>query len=102
MLSFFKRFFKQKPLITKQDILKVSLPPHIGIIMDGNGRWARRKGLPRAAGHRAGAETLRTVVETCIDLGYSLFNGICFFHRELEKTGRRSKCIDGAFSRIYR
>lgn len=37
--------------------------------MDGNGRWAKGKGLPRVAGHRAGAEALRTVVETCIDLG---------------------------------
>jgi len=69
MLPFFKRFSRQLPEITKQDILKASLPSHIGIIMDGNGRWAKGKGLPRVAGHRAGAETLRTVVETCIDLG---------------------------------
>jgi undecaprenyl diphosphate synthase len=44
-------------------------PAHIAIIMDGNGRWARRKSLPRAAGHRAGVEAVRTTVETCTRLG---------------------------------
>ncbi|KAB2954679.1 isoprenyl transferase [Heliorestis acidaminivorans] len=44
------------------------LPRHIAIIMDGNGRWANRRGLPRAAGHRAGVESLRRVLETCEDL----------------------------------
>src|SRR5258706_4859503 len=42
---------------------------HIGIIMDGNGRWARRRGLPRLAGHRAGATAVRKVVEAAPDLG---------------------------------
>jgi undecaprenyl diphosphate synthase len=45
------------------------LPAHIAIIMDGNGRWARRRGLPRAAGHKAGMESVRTVVETCRQIG---------------------------------
>ncbi len=45
------------------------LPAHIAIIMDGNGRWARRRGLPRAAGHKAGVEPVRTTVETCTRLG---------------------------------
>ncbi|HWP44864.1 MAG TPA: undecaprenyl diphosphate synthase family protein, partial [Blastocatellia bacterium] len=39
------------------------LPAHIAIIMDGNGRWAARRSLPRVAGHRAGAESVRTTVE---------------------------------------
>jgi undecaprenyl diphosphate synthase len=45
------------------------LPAHIAVIMDGNGRWARRRGLPRAAGHKAGMESVRTIVETCSQLG---------------------------------
>ena len=45
------------------------LPAHIAIIMDGNGRWARRRNLPRAAGHRAGIESVRSTVETCSRLG---------------------------------
>src|SRR6516165_7688629 len=46
-----------------------SLPAHIAIIMDGNGRWARRRGLPRVAGHRAGINAVREVVEGSAELG---------------------------------
>ena len=45
------------------------VPAHIAIIMDGNGRWARRRGLPRAAGHKAGVEPVRTAVETSSRIG---------------------------------
>jgi undecaprenyl diphosphate synthase len=45
------------------------LPAHIAIIMDGNGRWARRKGLVRAAGHKAGMRSVRTVIEACVQMG---------------------------------
>ena len=45
------------------------IPQHVAIIMDGNGRWAREKGLPRREGHRAGAESVREVVEACEKLG---------------------------------
>ena len=44
-------------------------PFHVAIIMDGNGRWATRRGLPRTAGHKAGGEALRRVCETAPDLG---------------------------------
>ncbi len=45
------------------------IPQHLAIIMDGNGRWAREKGLPRREGHRAGAESVREVVEGCKKIG---------------------------------
>ena len=45
------------------------LPRHIGIIMDGNGRWAQARGLPRTAGHRKGIEAVRTIVQAAPDLG---------------------------------
>jgi undecaprenyl diphosphate synthase len=45
------------------------LPAHIAIIMDGNGRWAKRRGLPRVAGHKAGIDPVRITVETCARLG---------------------------------
>jgi undecaprenyl diphosphate synthase len=45
------------------------LPAHIAIIMDGNGRWAGRRHLPRVAGHKAGVQSVRTTVETCAQLG---------------------------------
>ena len=44
-------------------------PRHIAVIMDGNGRWAQSRGLPRKAGHRAGAESVREAVDACLDLG---------------------------------
>src|SRR5215813_15470973 len=46
-----------------------ALPAHIAIIMDGNGRWARKRGLPRVAGHRAGIHAVREVVEGSAELG---------------------------------
>jgi undecaprenyl diphosphate synthase len=45
------------------------IPTHIAIIMDGNGRWALSRGLPRLAGHRAGTENLRRVIEACVEFG---------------------------------
>lgn len=45
------------------------LPEHIGIIMDGNGRWAKKRGLPRTAGHKQGAETFRIISKECGRLG---------------------------------
>src|SRR6187455_1416492 len=46
-----------------------TFPQHVAIIMDGNGRWARRRGLPRLAGHRAGTENIRRIVRACVDFG---------------------------------
>ena len=45
------------------------VPTHVAIIMDGNGRWARARSLPRLAGHRAGVENLRRVLEACVEFG---------------------------------
>ena len=45
------------------------MPQHIGIILDGNGRWAKKRGLPRKAGHSKGAETFRTITQYCQDIG---------------------------------
>ncbi len=48
---------------------KLILPEHIGIIMDGNGRWAKKRGLPRNAGHKKGAEVFENISRCCRDLG---------------------------------
>ena len=45
------------------------IPRHVAVIMDGNGRWAKERGLPRREGHRAGAESVREVTDACIELG---------------------------------
>lgn len=49
----------------------MNIPQHIGIIMDGNGRWAKKRGLPRTAGHRAGTNATREIVRSCGELGVS-------------------------------
>ena len=50
---------------------------HTAIIMDGNGRWAEARGLPRIAGHRAGAESVRRVTEAAPDLGIRVLDALC-------------------------
>jgi len=54
------------------------LPAHVGVIMDGNGRWANRKLLPRVAGHRAGVEPVRMTVETCAMAGIEVLTLYAF------------------------
>lgn len=54
------------------------LPRHIGIIMDGNGRWARQRHLPRVAGHRAGVRTIRPVMEACDEAGVHILTLYAF------------------------
>lgn len=51
------------------DVHPSRIPRHVAIIMDGNGRWAQARGLPRIAGHRAGAKTVRNIVRACGDIG---------------------------------
>ncbi len=57
------------PFVTKLKIDQNNLPKHIAIIMDGNRRWARERGLPDGKGHEAGAENLQHIVEYCRDIG---------------------------------
>ena len=60
-------FFRKKTKETEIDASR--LPTHIGVIMDGNGRWAKRRGLPRSAGHQAGADALKKIVTECNKMG---------------------------------
>ncbi|MCR4692784.1 MAG: isoprenyl transferase [Firmicutes bacterium] len=60
-------FFGKKKQIAEIDMN--NLPQHIGVIMDGNGRWAKKRGLPRSAGHQAGADTLKKIVTECNNMG---------------------------------
>jgi undecaprenyl diphosphate synthase len=55
-----------------------SIPKHVAIIMDGNGRWAKQRGLPRIAGHRAGMETVRNVVKLCGEKGIEFLTLFAF------------------------
>jgi undecaprenyl diphosphate synthase len=55
-----------------------TVPRHVAIIMDGNGRWARERGLPRLAGHRAGTENIRRIIEGCVELGIEILTLYAF------------------------
>ena len=52
-----------------EETLPQKLPVHLGIIMDGNGRWAKRRGLPRSAGHAAGAANFKKITRYCASIG---------------------------------
>jgi len=60
---------RAEPLVRLPDVPPSRIPRHIAIIMDGNGRWAKERGLPRRAGHKAGALAVRAAVEECGKLG---------------------------------
>ena len=57
-------FFKKKKVVTERKV-----PTHIAIVMDGNGRWAKKRGLPRQAGHKVGAESFRTIANYAKEIG---------------------------------
>jgi undecaprenyl diphosphate synthase len=60
---------KQKETAKRLGLRTEQLPKHIAIIMDGNGRWAQKRGLPRVAGHRQGGKTVEKIAQYCIDIG---------------------------------
>jgi undecaprenyl diphosphate synthase len=68
------------------------IPTHIAIIMDGNGRWAAKRGLPRLAGHRAGTENLRRVIRASVEFGIQYLTIYAF---STENWGRPKDEVDG-------
>lgn len=74
---FFKRKGENSQSLSK-DLDKNNIPVHIAIIMDGNGRWAKQRNLPRAIGHKAGVETLREIVKTSSEIGVKVLTIYAF------------------------
>lgn len=68
------------------------VPQHIAIIMDGNGRWAKKRGLPRLAGHRAGTENLRRVIRACVEFNVKYLTIYAF---STENWGRPVDEVEG-------
>ncbi len=81
------RFFEKSPRLPDQ------LPTHIGIIMDGNGRWAKKRGLPRFAGHKAGADTFRKIVRYCNRIGISYLTVYAFSTENWSRPEEEVKAI---------
>jgi undecaprenyl diphosphate synthase len=69
-----------------------NVPQHIAIIMDGNGRWAQSRGLPRLAGHRAGTENLRNIIKACVEFGVKYLTIYAF---STENWGRPEDEVSG-------
>jgi len=71
------------------------VPRHVGIIMDGNGRWARNRGLPRVAGHRKGTENLRRILRAAVEFGIDILTIYAF---STENWGRPDEEVQGLLS----
>ncbi|HNZ12304.1 MAG TPA: isoprenyl transferase [Anaerolineaceae bacterium] len=80
----------KKPAEAVPELQKI--PRHIAIIMDGNGRWAAARGLPRLAGHRAGTENLRRVLRACVEFGVPYLTIYAF---STENWGRPEEEVQG-------
>src|SRR6516162_4836119 len=70
------------------------LPAHVAIIMDGNGRWANERGLPRLHGHRAGTDNVRTVLEASVEIGIRYLTIYAF---STENWSRPADEVNGLF-----
>ena len=85
--------------MTKESLSKLEkIPNHVAIIMDGNGRWAQERGLPRVSGHRAGTENLREVIEAAVEFGIQYLTIFAF---STENWARPTDEIQGLM-RIFR
>jgi undecaprenyl diphosphate synthase len=71
------------------------VPRHVAIIMDGNGRWAERKGLPRVAGHRAGAEAVRRAMQAAVDHGVEVLTLYAFSSENWRRTEEEISDLTG-------
>ncbi len=75
-----------------------NIPTHVGVIMDGNGRWAQARGLPRLAGHRAGVENLRRVVHAAVEFGVPILTLYAF---STENWSRPEEEVQGLLQLLY-
>lgn len=83
-MSFFRRS-KSKPAAKHGDLDPQRMPQHVAIIMDGNGRWANSRGMPRVEGHRQGAQSVENALECCGELGIPYLTLYCFSHENWKR-----------------
>ena len=83
---------------TANELEMTRIPKHIGVIMDGNGRWAKRRGLPRSAGHKRGADILENICDYCNSLGVKALTVYAF---STENWSRPEKEIDALMKLLY-
>ena len=88
---------KQKKSV---DLTSYKIPVHVAIIMDGNGRWAKRRGLPRQAGHRAGAENLRRIINACVEFNIKVLTIYAFSTENWGRPEREIRGLMKIFARV--
>ena len=88
-------FGKKQP---QTDVSELILPKHVGIIMDGNGRWAKKRGLPRKAGHTEGARTFRKITRYCSEIGIQYLTVYAFS----TENWRRPEDEVGALMKLFK
>ncbi len=76
------------------------LPTHVAVIMDGNGRWARKRGLPRLAGHRAGVENMRRVLESSVEFGVKVLTIYAFSTENWERPSDEVRGLIGLIGEV--
>ena len=79
-----------------------ALPRHLGIIMDGNGRWAKKRGLPRPAGHAAGAKVFKTIVRYCSSIGLEYLTVYAFSTENWKRPQDEVMALMGLFKTYLR
>lgn len=79
-----------------------SLPRHIAVIMDGNGRWARRRMMPRIAGHRAGRHSVRETVRTCAELGVEALTLYTFSRENWKRSSYEVRALWSFLEEVLR
>ncbi len=77
-------------------------PRHVAMIMDGNGRWAKARGLPRLAGHRAGTENLRPILEACVEFGIEILTIWAFSTENWSRPKREVRGLLRILERMIR
>ena len=87
--------FQKRPAQPDSQVDFSRLPKHIAIIMDGNGRWAKKRGLPRTAGHAAGAETFRTIATYCKEIGLDYLTVYAFSTENWKRPAEEVSAIMG-------
>ena len=92
--------FNRKTQVPQVDMSR--LPRHIAIIMDGNGRWAKKRGLPRKAGHAAGAETFRTIATYAKELGLEYLTVYAFSTENWKRPEDEVSSIMGLLERYLK
>ncbi|MCP4421474.1 MAG: isoprenyl transferase [Chloroflexi bacterium] len=82
------------------DLAPYRIPQHVAIIMDGNGRWAAQRGLPRHAGHRAGAENLRHIINACVEFDIQILTIYAFSTENWGRPEREVRALMKIIARV--